>query len=66
MHGCQVTKHCYTQNIKALHLLVSAKIFLNFPIVILWELMSPGCSQFGPQGHNWQDLCRVPLNIATN
>ena len=23
--------------------------------------MTPGCSQFGPQGHHWQDLCRVPL-----
>ena len=25
--------------------------------------MAPGCSQFGPQGHDWQDVCRVPLNI---
>ena len=24
----------------------------------------PGCGQFRPQGHDWQDLCRVPLNIA--
>ena len=31
------------------------------PIVSLWELMTPGCSHFGPQGHNLQDLCRVPL-----
>ena len=52
------SKHCYTQNIKAVCLLVSEKkIFLNFPIVILWELMNQGCSQFGPQGHDWQDLC---------
>ena len=26
--------------------------------------MTPGHGQFGPQGHNWQDLCRGPLNIA--
>ena len=26
----------------------------------------PGCGQFRPQGHDWQDLCRVPLNIATH
>ena len=25
--------------------------------------MAPGCSQFGPQGHDWQDVCRVPLII---
>ena len=24
-----------------------------------------GRGQFGPQGLNWQDLCRGPLNIAT-
>ena len=24
-----------------------------------------GRSQFGTQGHNWQDICRVPLNFAT-
>ena len=24
-----------------------------------------GRSQFGPQGHIWQDLRRVPLNFAT-
>ena len=55
-----------TQNIKALRLLVSEKkFFFNFPIVILWELMTTGYSQFGPQGHDLQDLCRVPLNIAT-
>ena len=26
----------------------------------------PGCGQLGPQGHDWQDLCRVPLIIATH
>ena len=25
--------------------------------------MTPGCSQFVSQGHDWQDLCRVSLNI---
>ena len=28
-----ITKHCYTQNIKALGLIVSEKIFLSFPNV---------------------------------
>ena len=22
--------------------------------------MTPGCNQFGPQGHDWQDSCRAP------
>ena len=26
----------------------------------------PGRGQFIPQRHDWQDLCRVPLNIATH
>ena len=26
----------------------------------------PGRGQFRPQGHNWQDLCRVPLIISTH
>ena len=25
--------------------------------------MTPGNGQFGPQGLDWQDLCRGPLNI---
>ena len=33
-----ITKHCYTQNIKALDLIVSEKIFYVFPIITLWEL----------------------------
>ena len=34
-----ITKHCYTQNIKALGLMVSEKIFFYvFPIITLWEL----------------------------
>ena len=53
------TNYCYTQNIKALDLMVSEKkIFLRFPIVSLREMMTPG--------HDWQDLCRVPLIIATH
>ena len=31
------TIQCYTQNIKALDLVVSEKIFICFPIVSLWE-----------------------------
>ena len=63
-----LTKHCFTQNIKALGLMVSEKkIFLRFfPIISLWRPMTPGRGQFRPQGHDWQDLCRVPLNIATH
>ena len=61
------TNYCYTQNIKALDLMVSEKkIFLHFPIVSLREMMTPGGSQFRPQGYDWQDLCRLPLNIATH
>ena len=56
--------HSYTQNINALGLMVSEKkIYYVFPIVNLWELMGRG--QIGPQGHDWQNLCRVSLNIAT-
>ena len=36
-----------------------------FPIISLWQQMIPGHGQFGPQGLDWQDLCRGPLNIAT-
>ena len=37
------TNYCYTQNIKALDLMVSEKkIFLHFPIVSLREMMTPG------------------------
>ena len=38
-----ITKHCCTQNIKALGLMVSEKkICFAFPIASLWELMTPG------------------------
>ena len=64
-----LTKHCFTQNIKALGLMVSEKkILLRFyPIICLWRPMTPppGRGQLGPQGHDWQDLLRVPLNVAT-
>ena len=42
----RTTIHCYTQNMKALGLVVSEKkifiMFFPFPIVNLWELMTPG------------------------
>ena len=42
----RTTKHCYTQNMKALGLVVSEKkiffIFSPLPIVSLWELITPG------------------------
>ena len=47
----RTTIHCYTQNIKALGLVVSEKIFfLFFPIVSLWELMTPGAGPFLASG----------------
>ena len=42
----RTTIHCYTQNMKALGLLVSEKIFWVFPIVSLWEIMTPGVGPF--------------------
>ena len=54
----ELIKHCFTQNIKALGLMVSEKkIFLRFlPTISLWRPMTPGRGQLGPQGHDWQDL----------
>ena len=53
-----LTKHCFTQNIKALVVMVSEKIFLRF--FSYYKSMEasdhPGRGQFGPQGHDWQDL----------
>ena len=41
------TIHCYKQNMKALGLVVlEKKIFYVFPIVSLWELMTPGAGPF--------------------
>ena len=43
----RTTIHCYTQNMKALGLVVSEKnIFLCFPIVSLWKIMTPGAGPF--------------------
>ena len=43
----RTTIHCYTQNRKALGLVVSEKkIFLYFPIVSVWELMTPRAGPF--------------------
>ena len=44
----KTTLHCYTQNMKALGLVVSEKkiFFYVFPIVSLWELMTPGAGPF--------------------
>ena len=53
-----LTKHCFTQNIKALGLMVSEKkIFLHFSYYKSMEANDPpGRGQLGPQGHDWQDL----------
>ena len=47
--------------------MVSAKkIFLSFFHYKSMGVHDPlGCGQFGPQGLDWQDLCRGPLSIAT-
>ena len=52
------TKHCFTQNINTLGLMVSEKkIFYVFPYYKSMEANDPpGCGQLGPQGHDWQDL----------
>ena len=43
----RTTIHCYTQNMEALGLVISEKIFFYvFPIVNLWELMTPWAGQF--------------------
>ena len=61
--------HCYTQNIKPLGFVVSEKkiffMFFFFFYVSLGGLMTPGAKSILPPGHDWQDLCRVLLNIVT-
>ena len=48
----RTTIHCYIQNMKALGLVVSEKIFFYVsPIVSLWELMTPGAGPFLTPGH---------------
>ena len=51
------TKHCFTQNIKALGPMVSKKkIFTLFTYYKSMEANEPpGCGQLGLQGHDWQD-----------
>ena len=44
------TIYCYKQNMKALGLVVSEKIFLCF------NHDPPGRGPYGTQGHSWQDL----------
>ena len=52
--------------VKALCRMVSEKnIFLCSSYSMSMVDNDHGCSQLGPQGHDWQDLCNVPLNIAT-
>ena len=52
------TKHYFTQNIKALSLMVSEKkMFLLFSNYKAMEANDPpGRGQLGSQGHDWQDL----------
>ena len=62
-----LTKHCFTQNIKALGLIVSEIFFFYvFPIMSMEANdpppPPPRRGQLGPQGH---DLLRVPLNVTT-
>ena len=35
-----------------------------FFITSLWEQMTPDHGQFGPKGHDWQELCMGQLYIA--
>ena len=57
-----LTKHCFTQNINALGLMVSEKkvFFYVFSYYKSMEAndppLPPGRGQLGPQGHEWQDL----------
>ena len=45
--------------------MVSEKDFLKFFIHCKsMGANDPGDGQFGPKGHDWQDLCRGPLSIA--
>ena len=64
--GAQVTgfrkriiEHCYKQNIKALELMVSGKIFVCFSHCKYKGANVPwGLAILNPRGHNWQDLCK--------
>ena len=43
------------------HRLCSLKVFF---IISLWEQITSEHGQFGPKGHDWQDLCMGQLDIA--
>ena len=47
------TIHCYTQNMKALGLVISEKKIIY---VLPMTPPPPGRGPYGPQGHGWQDL----------
>ena len=51
-----LTKLCFTQNIKALGLMVSEKIFCVFSYYKSMEVNDPGAWPTWTQGHDWQDL----------
>ena len=44
--------------------MVLEKIFYSFAIASYGNSSASGGGQFGPQGLDWQDLCRGPLDIA--
>ena len=50
-----LTKHCFTQNMKALGLMVSEKKIFSYN-KSMEANDPPGRGQLGPQGHDWQDL----------
>ena len=62
-----LTKHCSTQNIKLWASWFQRRRF--FYVFSYYKSMEandpPGRGQLGPQGHDWQDLLRVLLNVAT-
>ena len=41
------------------------KIFKVFPIISMGDNEPQGVASTGPQGLDWQDLCRGALNITT-
>ena len=47
----RTTIQCYTQNMKALCLVVSRRRFFY-----IFPMTPPGQGPYGPQGHVWQDL----------
>ena len=47
----RTTIYCYTQNMKALGLVLSEK-----KIIYVFPITHPGRGPYGPKGHGWQDL----------